>query len=171
MTPQLVRMLIALMLVMTSIPVAVAEGATTMNMQIIYVIRHAEKEDTTDNPALNEQGKMRAQRLASVLQDAGIQSILSTRYARTQQTAAPLAAQLGVNVATYNAGDAAAVIAKARALRHPVLIVGHSNTVPDIVRAAGGEAPDLTEKDYGDLFQLIITDDQVVTNRLYIDSQ
>lgn len=171
MTRQLVRLLIAVMLVMTSVPVAVAEEATTMNMQIIYVIRHAEKADTADNPALNEQGKMRAQRLASVLQDAGIQSIFSTRYARTQQTAAPLAANLGVNVATYNAGDAAAVIAEARALKYPVLIVGHSNTVPNIVRAAGGEAPDLTEKDYGDLFQLIITDDQVVTNRLYIDSQ
>ncbi|HET8817417.1 MAG TPA: histidine phosphatase family protein [Pseudidiomarina sp.] len=140
-----------------------------MKIQIIYVFRHAEKADTADNPSLNEQGKLRAQQLAQVLQHADIQSIFSTRYARTQQTAAPVAQQLGVTVETYAAGDAAAVINQVMQRGHTALIVGHSNTVPDIVRAAGGKAPDLTEKDYGDLFQVVVTEQGVVTNRFYID--
>ncbi|RUO42256.1 histidine phosphatase family protein [Pseudidiomarina aestuarii] len=140
-----------------------------MQIQVIYVFRHAEKADTADNPSLNEQGQLRAQQLARALQHADIQSIFSTRYARTQQTAAPLATALGLAVETYQAGDADAIIATVKKLRHPTLIIGHSNTVPNIVRAAGGEAPDLTEKDYGDLFQVIMTEQGVITNRFVID--
>lgn len=165
-----------LLLIFTVIIVGLASSqaqaiveSDTMKVQVIYVFRHAEKADTADNPPLNEQGQLRAQQLAKVLHHAGIQSILSTRYARTQQTAAPLAALLGIAVETYNAGDAEAVIGKVRLLGHPALIIGHSNTVPDIVRAAGGEAPDLTEKDYGDLFQVVVTEQGVVTNRFSID--
>ena len=37
--------------------------------------------------------------------------------------------------------------------RWPVLVVGHSNTVPEIVEKLGGERPAaLTEADYGDVW-------------------
>lgn len=140
-----------------------------MPMQVIYVIRHAEKADTADNPELNAQGKQRAERLAEMLRNAGVEMIASTRYARTQQTAEPLAKWLDIPIETYNAGDADAIIKKVRDAGKTALIVGHSNTVPNIVQAAGGHAPELTEKDYGDLFQLVISAQGTVTNRLYVD--
>ncbi len=53
----------------------------------------------------------------------------------------------------YNPADTPALIARARAIRGPVLIVGHSNTVPDIVEQLGGARPGpLAHEDFGDLW-------------------
>jgi broad specificity phosphatase PhoE len=80
-------------------------------------------------------------------------AIYVSDYKRTRQTAAPTAARLGLNLTVYDPRDTPGLIARVRREAGPVLIVGHSNTVPDIVAALGGLRPaPLTHPDFGDLW-------------------
>lgn len=117
-------------------------GATT-----IVVVRHAEKStDDPRDPSISAIGQERARALSAVLKDAGVGAVYATQYKRTSQTAEPLARQLGLSIverpvnaansATYAADLARDVLAAAAG--KTVLIVGHSNTVPQIVRAFSG---------------------------------
>lgn len=133
--------------------------AVTVSSQTIYIFRHAEKVPDKPDPELSDKGIQRAHKLAEALRHSGIERVYATKYKRTQQTAKPLAQALGLAIVTYPAGDAVQLINQVRQDGATTLIIGHSNTVPDLVRAAGGEAHDLTEKDYGDLFQVVIEHD------------
>ena len=107
----------------------------------IVLVRHAEKQvgAITDAP-LSPEGEVRASRLTQMLggsEEFGrIRKIYVTNTRRTQQTAAGLAQRLGLTPEVVEAKTDAAELAK-RALRenrgHRVLIVGHSNTVPELV--------------------------------------
>lgn len=134
----------------------------------LYFARHAEKEAAASNPGLNVQGQLRAQQLADILEQAGIQAVLSTDFNRTRETAAPLAARLRLDTETYPAKDNEGLVRRLLEDKKTVLVVGHSNTIPELVRLAGGQAPDLTERDYGDIFQLTYVGDRVITTRLRI---
>jgi len=63
------------------------------NSYSIYLIHHAEKQLDKDDPALTQCGQYRARQLASILENAKIKKIFSTRYKRTMATATPLAQQ------------------------------------------------------------------------------
>lgn len=150
---------------------AEGEAQTSNKSQTIYVFRHAEKVANKPDPELSEKGQQRATNLAKVLSKATIERIYATKYQRTQQTAAPLAKQLSQTLSTYAAGDSVGLIEAVRGLGQTSLIIGHSNTVPDIVRAAGGNAPELSEQDYGDLFVVQIVGGKITTLRLYIPAE
>lgn len=118
------------------------------------LVRHAEKAaDDPRDPVLTADGMARAQRLADSLRDAGLSAVYATAYRRTQQTAAPSAQGHGLMVTTYDAKQPAAEFAATLRQRHrdgSVLVVGHSNTVPDIASALCGcpvEAMPETEYD------------------------
>lgn len=106
------------------------------------VVRHAEKgTDDARNPSLSEAGQARAQRLAALLSDEPVHAAYATAYRRTHQTAQPVAADHSVRITTYDAQMPAPQLAEQlRALNKTgtVLVVGHSNTVPDIVGALSG---------------------------------
>jgi broad specificity phosphatase PhoE len=123
---------------------------------IIYLVRHGEKEAVGKDPALTAQGQARAQNIATILQKAGIGSIFSSTTMRTRQTAAPLAQRSGLPVQGYDPSAPEALVEKVKALNGAVLIVGHSNTVPDRVRMFGG-APgaDVADNEFDRLYQLI----------------
>lgn len=103
------------------------------------IVRHAEKRsDDPRDPLLTEAGPARAQRLASSLAGQPLAAVYATAYRRTQLTAAPSAAAHGVAVTTYDAKQDARTFAATLKQRHrsgTVLVVGHSNTVPDIAAA------------------------------------
>jgi broad specificity phosphatase PhoE len=103
------------------------------------VVRHAEKvDDDTRDPVLNAAGRARADALALQLRNAPVTAVYATGYRRTQQTAAPLARMHGIEVRTYDAKAPAPVFAAQLRSEHrsgTVVVVGHSNTVPDIVAA------------------------------------
>lgn len=134
---------------------------------IIYVTRHAEKGAEGKDPNLTPQGQARARTLAVILRKAGIRHVFSTTTQRTQQTAQPLAAQAGVEVQPYDAGKPAIVIDKIKALAGPTLLVGHSNTVPDLVKMLGGAggAP-IADDEFDRLYQVSIGADGKVTTVL-----
>ncbi len=120
-----------------------------------YLVRHAEKAEGKD-PALTEAGQERAEVLSERLNAAGITAIYSTDYRRTQQTAAPLAKRLEIPIQSYNPRDLQGLVDRLRQSSGTVLIVGHSNTTPELVALLGGDpGAGMTEKTYDRLYMLL----------------
>jgi broad specificity phosphatase PhoE len=119
-----------------------------------YVMRHLQKAAGPD-PALSEEGRRNAEKVADLLAADPPSAIYVSTTRRARETAAPLAARLGLTLKTYDPSDTPALIAAVMAESGTVLVVGHSNTVPDIVERLGGARPaDLTEADYGDIWHI-----------------
>ena len=122
----------------------------------VFVVRHADKLSPTAD-ALSPAGITRANQLAHVLGVAGIAAIYHSNTVRAQQTAQPLATALGITPVSYPPLDVAPLVADILANHggERVLVVGHSNTVPDVIEELGG-APgsDLDEGDYDNLFSV-----------------
>ncbi len=111
----------------------------------VLVVRHAEKVSDTDE-RLTDAGRARARSLAKMLRDAGVGAIYATDTERARDTAKPLADALGLKVTQYDTGggmrgpvDArpfVAMLGKEHA-HDVVLVVGHSNTIPDLLKVLG----------------------------------
>ena len=126
--------------------------------QAIIVVRHAERADQSRDAALSSEGQVRAGALATLLKSSGVTHIVTSEFLRTRQTAAPLAAALGLTPEQVAARDQAALVDKLRALDPAsiVLVVGHSNTIPPLVAALGGpKLPEIADSDYDDMFVLV----------------
>jgi len=131
--------------------------STATAQSTIFIVRHAEKADATKDPDLSEAGRARAEALAKTLRDANITAIYATEFKRTQQTAAPLAKALGITVTILPAKDNAALIAKLRASNGNALVVGHGDTMPDLIKALGISDPiNIGENDYDNLFAVVL---------------
>lgn len=135
--------------------------------QIVVLVRHAERSDApAGDVTLSEAGRSRADELLAALAEARIDTIVTTQFRRTRDTAAPLARALALTPTVVEAGrDTAAhvraVVAAIRAAGSAVLVVGHSNTVPAIIGALGGPAmEELCEFEYSHLFTLALTPGQ-----------
>ena len=132
--------------------VSVADAQST-----IFVVRHAEKaQGAGDDPDLSEAGRARAESLATLLKDAAISAIYSSEVKRTQQTASPLAKALQLEPTIIPAKDRPALIAKLLGASGNVLVVGHSNTIPEIIKALGVTDPvAIADNDYDNLFVVV----------------
>ena len=122
-----------------------------------YVMRHLNTPAGERDPDLLPDGQRAAALLVGWFQREGARpvAIYVSDFKRTRQTAAPLAAALGLTPIVYDPADTPGLIARARAGPSPVLIVGHSNTVPDIVAALGGTRPaTLAHGDFGDIWRV-----------------
>ena len=145
-----------------------AAGMTAEEDTIVFLVRHAEKLDESQDPGLSGAGRQRSLELAQLLRDAGINHIHSTDYIRSRDTAAPLADSLGLEVELYSWDEAPEF---ARSLiqsgqRH--LVVGHSNTTTDLVELLGGDAGSAIDHsgEYDRLYVLTIDAGQSVTTLL-----
>jgi broad specificity phosphatase PhoE len=132
-----------------------APGVALAEPSAIYLVRHGEKAAVGQDPELTAQGQARAQAIATILARTGITGIYSTPTQRTRQTAQPLAQRIGLEVQLYDPRAPKALVEKLKALSGPVLVVGHSNTLPELVRLFGG-APgaDIGDDEYDRLYQL-----------------
>lgn len=122
-----------------------------------YIVRHGEKVPSdgmmTSDVPLSEAGERRAIALDSALQGKSIQAIYATPYKRTQGTAQPFSKTTNIPINSYDPRDTA-FVTKLKSLQRNVLVVGHSNTVDDIVNGLTGKShlKDLPDTQYGDLF-------------------
>lgn len=124
--------------------------------QTVILVRHAEKADTSSDPALSEAGQRRAVDLAAALADAHPGYVVTSPLQRTRLTATPTAGIHSVMIEPvgFDGGTpahVAAVAARIRALPDDavVLVVGHSNTIPLIARALGyAAAADMADCEY-----------------------
>jgi broad specificity phosphatase PhoE len=117
---------------------------------VVVIVRHAEKaNDDPKDPTLSEAGQARAESLASALKGLPLSAAYATQYKRTQLTATPAAKACGIDVTVREAtaaNDATYATDLAHEIRQGapgrnVLVVGHSNTVPAIVKALTGVDP------------------------------
>ena len=164
------RILIALLLALLP-----AAAFAQPPAQPVYVVRHLHTPEGQPDPDLLPEGRTTAVALADMMETDRFQgerrpvAIYVSDYKRTRQTAAPTAARLALNLTVYDPRDTAGLVARVRAEPGPVLIVGHSNTVPDIVAALGGARPaPLGHPDFGDIW---IVEPGGATARLRIGPQ
>jgi|SRR6185312_5728431 len=148
------------------VAVAVALFAyRSLTTTTVILVRHAEKELVTiEDPPLAPAGERRAERLAQMFGTASgpghIEGIYVTNARRTQQTAAPLAARLGIRPSVLPASTSSSSVASQVLREHRgarALIVGHSNTVPEIVKALSGEdVPPIADDDYDNVYVVTV---------------
>lgn len=124
--------------------------------QRYYIVRHAEKASATDrDPALSEAGKQRALALKDELKTKKIGYIFSTNTIRTRTTAEPTAQYFTITIENSPSFPDSSFISKLKKLKKNTLVVGHSNTVDDIVNKLCGSIQipaDLPETAYANLF-------------------
>ena len=141
--------------------VAAASSQAVLAADTVFVIRHLQKADGAD-PPLTAQGAANAQALASMLAKSGVTAIFATSTKRAMQTAQPLAAKLGITITPYDPADPAGLARRVASTPGAVLVVGHSNTVPELVARFGGKQPvTLSEQDYGTVFVVTAADGMV----------
>ena len=111
-----------------------------------YLIRHAEKlriDKTERNPKLNENGILRAEKWKQILKNINLDKIYSTNYNRTIETANPTSKSQNIDITIYSPSNIDYRNFKETNKGKKVLIVGHSNTIPNFVNG-------LIEKDFYD---------------------
>ena len=122
----------------------------------VYVVRHAEKSASpANNPLLTDAGSARAIKLKETLQGKKIKRIYSTNTTRTLKTAEPLADYLNIKTEIYKPVPDSNFISILRSNRNNQLVVGHSNTLDDIVNMLCGKKvipTDVSEAVYDNLF-------------------
>jgi DNA-binding winged helix-turn-helix (wHTH) protein/broad specificity phosphatase PhoE len=125
----------------------------------IYIMRHTEKaDDVTEDPLLSEAGKIRAQYWKQVLANVEIDQIYSTDLKRTVETAEILAENYQIKPEFYYPLSFDIVNFITEVQGQKVLIIGHSNTIPDMVNRLIGEStyPPMSHTDYDKLFVITI---------------
>lgn len=157
--------LLASLLLGAALPAVPADSA---EVALIFLVRHAEKLTVQEDPGLSEAGHLRAKELAKLLQDAGIEHIYSTDFIRTRDTAAPLANHLGLAVTIYDWDDLDTLATELKTAGRRSLVVGHSDTTPQLVDMLGAEpGPPIDEQtEYDRLYVVTIAEDGVVTTEL-----
>ncbi|MFU8897146.1 MAG: phosphoglycerate mutase family protein [Gammaproteobacteria bacterium] len=121
---------------------------------MVVLVRHAERLPEGPDPGLTVVGETNAQRLAEMLERAGISAIYVTEARRTQDTAAPVAAMTGVEPREIPADKHKRLLRRLK-WRHRndvVFVVGHSNTVPVIAAGLGAEVGFVDAEDYAGLW-------------------
>jgi len=112
------------------------------NTSVYYFIRHAEKDrsdPTNKNPSLTIQGLERANKWAVFFKDKNIAAVYSTNYIRTQQTALPIAKEQNIEIINYTTKELISEKFIANNKGKNIVIVGHSNTTPELVNSLLGD--------------------------------
>ena len=131
----------------------------------IFLIRHAEKQlDGIRDPSLTKKGVLRAENISKQLKNRNIKTIYSTNYKRTRQTAIPLSKLLEIGLALYDPSQLEAFAKQVLSGEGNVLIVGHSNTTPQLVELLGGNSQGpMAETVYNRIYQLVVKGSKVET--------
>ena len=129
----------------------------------VFVIRHAERAGGTD-PAIgiSRAGGCRAAKLADMLADVNVTDVYATEVARTQQTAEFVANKFRLRTKIVPAKEYDPLIQQLRApAKGAAVVVGHSNTLPEILQRLGaGNIPPIADTQYDLLFVVTLIDAQ-----------
>lgn len=138
---------------------ASASAATT-----IILIRHGERNAPTSanpDPHLNTTGKARAKKLIHVLGQSGIRAIYRSHFARSRETAQPLAVNLGLSPIVMDEPLQIKSDILSNHAGQTVLVIGHSDTVPDLInRLEAGSVPVIDDSEFDNLFVVKVFNQQ-----------
>lgn len=130
----------------------------------LYLVRHAEKELSADNPKdppLTPCGAQRAESLAVFLSSVELDAVYSTDYLRTRKTAAPVAGDKKIEIQIYDSKHAEDFAKLLKNRKQDALIVGHSNSTPALAGLLlGQELESIDESVYDRIYQVIIYNDK-----------
>jgi phosphohistidine phosphatase SixA len=121
----------------------------------VFLVRHADKAENGSDDLHVPLGFNRADELVHVLGEAEINDIFHSNTVRARKTAEPLAAHLSLTTHEYPALDTQTLVNTIRTdhAGERVFVVGHSNTVPELITKLGGASiPNIAESDYDNLF-------------------
>lgn len=139
--------------------------------QTVFLIRHAEREnEPRQDPPLKPEGVARSQELTRLLAAGNIKTIITSQLTRTKKTAEPLANKLGLSATVIslkpNPSNPRQIAEEStrevvnKILERPgenVLVVGHSNSIPDVIKMLGGDVvPTIDEQKFNDLFVVTV---------------
>lgn len=114
---------------------SVAQSTTT-----VILIRHAEKENNSTDPALSPAGLDRSYKLQKALQGYNPDYFYSTNYKRTQQTITPWVNATNKTITIYNPDSLSALADELKLKKGKTIVVaGHSNTTPQLVNLLLGK--------------------------------
>jgi len=135
----------------------ISAALPTMAQEMAFLIRHAEKELSGDDPSITEAGKSRAAAWAEMLQHVGLDVVFTSDAKRAQQTGEIIAARLGLPLYSMDRADTVGLTDRL-GFDHEadtVLIVGHSETIPGILRNLGASnRVEVSKTDFANLFVL-----------------
>lgn len=129
----------------------------------LYLIRHAEKADSSSNPELSEDGIKRSVRWTKLFEKTQIDNFYTTLTRRTQMTCSTIATSKQKDITFY---DAARFTLQEIVAKHPgktILVVGHSNTIPQQINTFLGEEiyPQIDENEFGNLYTIKVNGDKI----------
>jgi phosphohistidine phosphatase SixA len=152
------RMICAAILICSTTGGAVAATCTDWP-DAVYLLRHAEKTASTDDPRLSPAGWQRAGGLPAALAGVKVGAIFVSDQQRTQQTAMSLAADTGVKPVAFKQKDidglAQAICESSANSGLAVVVVGHTTNLPKVMAKIGvpnNAIPTIKDTDFGDLF-------------------
>lgn len=132
----------------------------------IIFVRHADTNTALNepDPQLNATGRARAQLLADFVRDidvvASVDAIYASEFRSTQQTAQPLAKQLGIDVQLADHYDVEAFMADVLSEHKGeiVLVVSHADAIAPLVEALHGSKniAEIGPNDFDDFFIVTI---------------
>ena len=125
----------------------------------VYLVRHAEKAGNAPTDGLKiPEGVARRDALGLYLNHYQFAGVYSTNYPRTIQTIKPLADLQGIPVVLYNNGDSLLSVLLTEKNKRFV-VVGHSNTIPQMIRAAGlapGYSGNMPDNEFDNLYIITV---------------
>jgi broad specificity phosphatase PhoE len=135
-----------------------------------YFIRHAEKVDRSKNPDLSEKGIERAQEWKALFSEINFDAVYSTDFNRTLQTIQPIVAGNNQLLKIYNPKMIDVELFKKETQGKTILIVGHSNTVPNMVNQIIKENKyvDIAENQFGNLYIITLFENQTQSQLLHL---
>jgi phosphohistidine phosphatase SixA len=136
-----------------------AQDLSLLKGAVIYLVRHAEKESGND-PVLTTDGKQRSGDLFRVLKNKKLQRIYVTQFRRTQMTADSLRIKLNIDTVRYVADTTGVSLLEQLAAHKDfgktILVIGHSNTIPILIKKLGVTQPikPIADNEFDNLFKV-----------------
>jgi phosphohistidine phosphatase SixA len=130
----------------------------------VVVVRHAEKQGSEGDVDLSAAGVARSVRLQQTLDALDVQAVYTSEFRRTAATVAPLCQAKGLEPQVVPAALARRLVDRIREQHRgqTVVVAGHSNTVPKILRALGVTTPvEIGDDEYDHLFVVTLSADGV----------
>lgn len=161
------RRRIQIVIVYTAIAIGLAWFFESQATTTVIFVRHADKASApAEDPGLSPAGERRVAELTRQLLEAdvvaGVDAIYSTPYRRTLETARPLAEALDLPIHRYDpeARDLEAFL-EGMVDRHKgkiILVVGHSDTVPEMIAELGAskKVPPIADDEYDNIYIISI---------------
>jgi broad specificity phosphatase PhoE len=134
----------------------------------IYLVRHSEKDHTSENSSdlpLSECGEQRSKALSHFLSEVDLDAVYSTDFRRTINTAMPTADKKDIEITLYNEEDVKSFSNLLLDNKQDAVVVGHSNTTGVLAGLlVNNDVEDIELHIYDRIYQVVVCGDSRTLN-------